>query len=67
LSPAAAAASKLLKTGMSLTQVYSQLVSCQEELLTAEDEKRRLNTYLEQILCDIEQRAPALKRQRLVK
>jgi hypothetical protein len=52
---------------MSLTQVYSQLVSCQEELLTAEDEKRRLNTYLEQILCDIEQRAPALKRQRLVK
>ena len=30
----------------------------------AEDEKRRLNTYLEQILSDIEQRAPGLKRQR---
>lgn len=64
LSPAAAAASKLIKGGLSLTQVYSQLVSCQEELLNKEDENRRLNTYLEQILMDIEQRAPALKRQR---
>ena len=64
LSPAAAAASKLIKSGMSLTQVYSQLVTCQEELLAAEDEKRRLSTYIEQILTDIEQRAPALKRQR---
>lgn len=64
LSPAAAAASKLIKSGMTLTQVYSQLVTCQEELLSAEDEKRRLNSYLEQILCDIEQRAPALKKQR---
>ena len=64
LSPAAAAASKLIKSGMSLTQVYTQLVTCQEELLAAEDEKRRLNSYLEQILGDIEQRAPALKKQR---
>jgi hypothetical protein len=50
LSPSAAAASKLLKTGMSLTQVFSQLVSCQEELLAAKDENTRLNSYLEQIL-----------------
>ena len=60
LSPAAAAASKLIKSGMSLTQVYTQLVTCQEELLAAEDEKRRLNSYLEQILSDIEQRAPGM-------
>ena len=64
LSPAAAAASKLIKSGMSLTQVYTQLVQCQEELLGSQDENRRLNSYLEQILMDIEQRAPALKRQR---
>ena len=44
--------------------MFSQLVACQEELLAAEDEKRRLNSYLEQILSDIEQRAPALKKQR---
>ena len=64
LSPAAAAASKLIKSGMSLTQVYTQLVSCQEELLNAKDENRQLNTYVEQILSDIEERAPAFKRQR---
>ena len=64
LSPAAAAASKLIKSGMSLTQVYSELVSCQEELLNAKDENRQLNTYVEQILSDIEERAPAFKRQR---
>ena len=50
LSPSAAAASKLLKSGMSLTQVYTQLVTCQEELIGAKDENARLNTYLEQIL-----------------
>ena len=64
LSPAAAAASKMIKSGMSLTQVYTQLVSCQEELLNAKDENRQLNTYIEQILSDIEERAPAFKRQR---
>ncbi len=64
LSPSAAAASKLLKSGMSLTQVFSQLVACQEELLASKDENTRLNTYLEQILKEIEQRAPALKQQR---
>ena len=64
LSPAAAAASKLIKSGMSLTQVYTQLVSCQEELINSKDENRQLNTYVEQILSDIEERAPAFKRQR---
>ncbi len=64
MSPSAAAASKLLKTGMSLTQVFSQLVACQEELITAKDENKRLNTYLEQILKEIEERAPSLKQQR---
>ena len=64
LSPAAAAASKLIKSGMSLTQVYSQLVTAQEELLAAQDENRRLNTYMEEIINDISDRAPALKRER---
>lgn len=49
---------------MTLTQVYSQLVSCQEELLTAKEEKERLNTYLDQILLEIEERAPVLRKQR---
>ena len=45
-------------------QIYTQLVTCQEELLNSKDENRRLNSYLEQILNDIEERAPALKQQR---
>ena len=64
LSPSAAAASKLLKGGITLTQIYSQLVASQEELLSQKDENARLNTYLDQILKEIESRAPGLKRQR---
>jgi nucleoprotein TPR len=64
LSPSAAAASRLLKGGITLTQIYSQLVSSQEELLSQKDENGRLNTYLDQILEEIESRAPGLKRQR---
>jgi len=64
LSPSAAAASRLLKPGMTLTQVFSQLVSLQEDLLSAKDENGRLNAYLEQILHEIEERAPVLKKER---
>jgi nucleoprotein TPR len=64
LSPSAAAASRLLKPGMTLTQVFSQLVSLQEELLASKDENAKLNTYLEQILREIEERAPVLKKER---
>ena len=64
LSPSAAAASKLLKGGITLTQIYSQLVASQEELLAQKDENARLNSYLDQILKEIESRAPGLKRQR---
>jgi nucleoprotein TPR len=49
LSPAASIASRLVKSGMSLTQVYTQLVSCEEELITTKDENSRLNSYIEQV------------------
>ena len=39
-------------------------MACQEELLQAKDENTRLNTYLDQILAEIEQRAPGLRKQR---
>ena len=41
LSPSAAAASKLLKGGITLTQIYSQ-----QDLLTQKDKNAHLNTYL---------------------
>ena len=40
LSPAAAAASKLISSGMSLTDCYSKLVKMEEEKLELEDENR---------------------------
>ena len=36
----------------------------EEEKLAIEDENRRLNTYIEEILSDISERAPVLKRER---
>ena len=45
LSPAAAAASKLINSGMSLTDVYSQLVKKEEEKLVVEDENRYLHYH----------------------
>ena len=39
-------------------------MECNEKLLKSEDENRRLNGYIEQIISDIGDRAPALKRQR---
>ena len=47
-----------------MLQIYSQLVASQEDLLAQKDENARLNTYLDQILKEIESRAPGLKRQR---
>ena len=49
ISPAAAIAAKLSKSGMSLTQVYTQLVNCEEELITTKEENKRLSSYIEQV------------------
>ena len=64
LSPAAAAVSKLIKTDMSLTRCYSELVKCKEDLLKSEAENRRYKSYLDSILKDIKRRTPELKHQR---
>ena len=49
---------------MTLTQIYSQYVSISEQLLMKEEENKRLNNYIDQILQEIEERAPAFTRQR---
>ena len=50
MSPSAAAASRLLKSGMTLTQIYSQYVSVSEQLLLKDEENKRLNSYIDHIL-----------------
>jgi nucleoprotein TPR len=41
---------RLLKSGMTLTQIYSQYVSISEQMLFEEEENKKLNNYIDQIL-----------------
>jgi len=64
LSPSAAHASRLLKSGLTVTGIYSQMVGLGEELSKEKQETARLNLYIQQILEEVESRAPQLKKQR---
>ncbi|XP_057291201.1 nucleoprotein TPR-like isoform X3 [Hydractinia symbiolongicarpus] len=64
LSPVAAASSKILKKGMTLTQIYSEYVKVTDELLNEKDENARLKLYMEQILQEVEEKAPLLLQQK---
>ncbi|XP_015755854.1 PREDICTED: nucleoprotein TPR-like [Acropora digitifera] len=64
LSPTAAATSSFLKSGMTLTQIYSQYVEVSDALQQEKDENIRLKQYLDQILKEIEEKAPILQQQR---
>ena len=61
LSPAAAKASALLKSGLSLTQIYSQYVEVSEELVREKEETARLGNLLEHINQELEEKTPALQ------
>ena len=50
LFPTAAATSKMLKSGMSLTQIYNEYVKASDALQFEKEENKRLNTYLDKIL-----------------
>jgi nucleoprotein TPR len=65
LSPAAAAAGAAIKEGLSLTQMWSKYVETTELLQLEQAEVRRLEGYLQQILTDIEAKAPAIQQQRV--
>jgi len=64
LSPSAAHASRLLKSGLTVTGIYSQMVSLGEDLQKKDQEIARLNLYIQQILEEVESRAPQLRKQR---
>ena len=64
LSPAAAKASSLLKSGLTLTQIYTQYVEATESLQREKDENSRLNNYLEQIMQELDEKTPALQQLR---
>ncbi|XP_061739540.1 translocated promoter region b, nuclear basket protein [Nerophis ophidion] len=63
VSPTATAVAKI-KPGMKLTELYSAYVESQEQLQLERLENKRVNKYLDDIVQEVEAKAPILKRQR---
>ncbi|XP_051951674.1 nucleoprotein TPR-like isoform X2 [Xyrauchen texanus] len=64
MSPTAAVVAKFIKPGMKLTEIYSAYVEGQEQLKREKLENKRLHKYLDDIVQEMEAKAPILKRQR---
>nr|XP_018671495.1 nucleoprotein TPR isoform X2 [Ciona intestinalis] len=64
MCPTAAMTSKFIKSGMTLTQIYSQYVEQSDELEVVKEENKRLNEAMDSILEELNAKAPILKRQR---
>ncbi|XP_066517838.1 nucleoprotein TPR [Hoplias malabaricus] len=64
LSPTAAAVAKIVKPGMKLMELYNAFVEAQDHLQLEKMENRRLNKVLDEIVQEVETKAPVLKRQR---
>ncbi|XP_048761418.2 nucleoprotein TPR-like isoform X2 [Ostrea edulis] len=64
LFPNAAATSRLVNSGMSLTQIYNEYMQASENLYLEKEETKRLNTCIDTILQEIEEKAPLIRKQR---
>lgn len=64
LAPTAAIASRILKKGLSLTQIYTQLVETINNLNLEREENDKLRSQMEIILKELEEKAPILQKQR---
>ncbi|CAD1469044.1 unnamed protein product, partial [Heterotrigona itama] len=64
LAPTAAIASRVLRKGLSLTQIYTQLVDVTNELTSEREENERLKSQMDVILRELEEKAPILQQQR---
>ncbi|XP_043260114.1 nucleoprotein TPR [Colletes gigas] len=64
LAPTAAITSRVLRKGLSLTQIYTQLVDATNELTSEREENERLKSHMEVILRELEDKAPILQQQR---
>ncbi|XP_023810077.1 nucleoprotein TPR isoform X3 [Oryzias latipes] len=63
MSPTAAAVSKI-RPNMKLTELYTAYVETNEQLQLERLENKRINKYLDNIVQEVEAKAPILKRQR---
>lgn len=64
LSPAAATASSLLKSGMSLTAIYSEHLRVVNELKKKNDEFNQMEKNVVELINDLDSRAPKFQEQR---
>ncbi|EFN88236.1 Nucleoprotein TPR [Harpegnathos saltator] len=64
LAPTAAITSRVLRKGLSLTQIYTQLVEVTDQLTQERQENDRLKSQMDVILCELQQKAPLLQQQR---
>lgn len=64
LAPTAAITSRVLRKGLSLTQIYTQLVEVTDQLAQERQENERMKSQMDMILCEVEQKAPLLQQQR---
>ncbi|XP_017477358.1 PREDICTED: nucleoprotein TPR isoform X2 [Rhagoletis zephyria] len=65
IAPSAAIASRLIRTDMSLTELYSLYVKSSEELDLQKRENARLNLQFKTILQELSENAPVIKKQEL--
>ncbi|XP_011301181.1 nucleoprotein TPR [Fopius arisanus] len=65
LAPTAAITSRILKKGLSLTQIYTKLVDTVNELTVEKEENDKLKAQMDVILKELEDKAPAVQRQRV--
>uniref|UniRef100_A0A914I796 HAMP domain-containing protein n=1 Tax=Globodera rostochiensis TaxID=31243 RepID=A0A914I796_GLORO len=64
LSPAAAVASSLLKSGMSLTSIYAEHCRVVGELEKRNDEFKQLERYVTELIEELDSKAPRFQEQR---
>uniref|UniRef100_A0A8C1R615 Nucleoprotein TPR n=1 Tax=Cyprinus carpio TaxID=7962 RepID=A0A8C1R615_CYPCA len=64
LSPTAAAVAKIVKPGMKLMELYNAFVEAQDQLHLEKLENKRVHKVLDEIVLEVEAKAPILKRQR---
>ncbi|EFA01249.2 nucleoprotein TPR isoform X2 [Tribolium castaneum] len=64
LSPSAASASRLLKSGMTVTEIYTQYVTISERLIDVEKENAQLKNYISSIVHEVEEKGPLIKKLR---
>ncbi|XP_072297010.1 nucleoprotein TPR isoform X2 [Eucyclogobius newberryi] len=64
MCPSAAAIGAIVKPGMKFFDLYNAYAECQTQLQLEKQETRRVNRVLDEIVQEVESKAPVLKRQR---